>query len=89
MLYGRGMISIIYADDVLFFVPNQDNIDEVINELEDYGLLLNVEGYVYDLLGVEVNTDNQSGKVTLTQGGSTNKVLKEVGILDSNNKTTP
>ena len=68
MLYGIGMIEIIYVDDVLFFGTNQDKIDEFIKELENSGILLNIEEDLYAFLGVEVKTDNQSGKVTLTQG---------------------
>ena len=83
------MIELIYVDDVLLFGTDQDNIDEVIKELEDAGISLTVEEDVYDFLGVEVKTDNQSGKVTLTGGGLTKKVLKIVGILDSNDNTTP
>ena len=30
MLYGRGIIALIYVDDVIFFGPYQDNIDEVV-----------------------------------------------------------
>ena len=67
MFYGRVMIALIYVDDVLLFGPDQDNIDEIIKELEDAGLLLTVEEDVYYLLGVEFKTDNQSGKVTLNQ----------------------
>ena len=33
MFFGRGIIALIYVDDVLLFVPDQDNIDEVIKEL--------------------------------------------------------
>ena len=54
--YGRGIISLIYVDNVLFFGTDQDKIDEVIKELEDAGLLLTVEEDVYALLGVEVKT---------------------------------
>ena len=50
---------------------------------------LTVENDLYAFLGVEFNTDKKSGKVTLTQGGLTKKVLKRVGMLDSNKKTTP
>ena len=75
-------------DDVLFFVPDQNNIDEVIKELEDAGLSLTVEEDVFELLEVEVKTDKKSGKVTLTQGGLTKKVIKTLGIFYSNNNTT-
>ena len=40
-------------------------------------------------MGVEVNTDKQSGKVTMTKGGLTKKVLKKLVMLYSNNNTTP
>ena len=89
MFYGRGIIALIYNDDVLLFGPDQYNIDEVIRELEDSGISLNVEEYVYDFLGVEVNTYNNSGKVTPTQGVLTNKLPKAVRMLDINKKINP
>ena len=89
MFYGIGMIALIYVDDVLLFGPDQYNIDEVIKELEGAGISLNVEEEVYAFLVVEVETDNQSGKVTLTQRGLTKKVLNIVGMLDSNKNITP
>ena len=52
-------------------------------------LLSNIPTLFRNFLGVEFNTDKKSGKVTLTQGGLTKKVLKRVGMLDSNKKTTP
>ena len=89
IFYGIGMIELIYVDDVFFFGPDQDKIDEVINELDDSDLLLNIEDYVYDLLGVKVKTNKHPCKVTLTHGGFTKKVMKTVVSLDSNKKITP
>ena len=89
MFYGREIILLIYVDNMVFFGTDQDKIDEVIKEVEDYGISLTVEEGVYDFLGFEVYTDKQPGKVTLTQVGLTNTVLKIVVMLDSNNKTTP
>ena len=88
MFYGRGTISIIYVNDVLLFDPDQYKVDEVTEELEDAGIQLTFEEDMYALLGVEVNTDNHSGKVTLTQGGFTKKVLNTEGMLYSNKKKT-
>ena len=42
MFYIRGMISLIYVDDVLLFGPDQDNIDDAIKELEDSGVSLTI-----------------------------------------------
>ena len=84
-----GIIALIYVNFVLFFGLDQYNIDEVIKKLEYAGILLNVEEYMYDLLGVDVKNDNKSGKVTLTQEGLTNKMLITVGMLYVNKKTNP
>ena len=50
IFYGIGTIATIYVDDVLFFGPDQDKIDEVIKELEDSGLSLTVKEDLYNLL---------------------------------------
>ena len=88
MFYGIGIISLIYVEDLLLFVSNQDNIDAFIKETEDADILLTVEEDVYDFFGVEVKTYNQSGKVTLTQGGLTQKLLKTLGMLYIKKKIT-
>ena len=57
MFYGRIMIALIYVDDVLLSVPDQDKIDEVTKELEDDGILFTLEEDAYYFLAVEVDTD--------------------------------
>ena len=52
MLYVKGIISLIYVDDVLLFVPDQGNIDEIIKVLEDTRIYLNFEYDVCDFLGM-------------------------------------
>ena len=89
MLYWIFGIATIYLYYVLFFGTDQDKINEVIKEIEDYGLSFTAEEYVYNFLRVEVKTDNQPGKVTLAQGGFTKKVMKIVVMLGNNKKTTP
>ena len=44
---------------------------------------------MYYFFLVEVKADKHPGKVTLNQGGCNKKVLKTVGMLDSNNKINP
>ena len=62
MFYGRVMIALIYVDDAILFGSDQDNIDVSIKQLQYYGLSLTVKEDLYDLLGVEDKTDNQSGR---------------------------
>ena len=89
MLYGRDMIALIYVDDVILSGPDQYKFDEVIAEIEDTGISLTVQEDVQDFLRVEVKTDKNSGKVTLTKGGLKRKLIKTVGMLNINNNTTP
>ena len=67
MFYVRGIISLIYVDTVLLFGTDQDTIGKFIKELQYCVIQLTVEQDVYGLLGVEVNTDNHSGKFTMTE----------------------
>ena len=89
MAYVRGLIALIYVYGVLFFGIDQYKIVYFMKELDDSGLSLNVEQNVYAFLGVKVNADKKSGKVTLNQEGLTKKVLHIVGVLNSYEKTTP
>ena len=50
MFYGKGVIEIIYVDDVLLFVTDQYKIDEVIKELEDSSISFTVGEGAYDFL---------------------------------------
>lgn len=36
--YGRGMAIVVYVDDVLFFGPDESEMEKVINELQTDGL---------------------------------------------------
>ena len=35
LFYGNGMVALIYVDDVVFFGPDQDKIDKLINIMRD------------------------------------------------------
>ena len=95
MLFGRGMIVLIYVDDCLFFGPDGAKIDAFVNELEKgnkemAGMALTREDHdVYHFLGVSVNSNQKSGRVLLTQRGLVDKVLRTVGLDASSKKKTP
>jgi hypothetical protein len=90
MMFGRGMIVLIYVDDCLFFGPDGNKIDAFVNELEKGGMALTREDDdVYHFLGVSVDSNQKSGKVVLTQKGLIDKVLRTVGLDASSKKKTP
>jgi Reverse transcriptase (RNA-dependent DNA polymerase) len=96
MFIGRGMIALSYVDDVLFFGPDLQEIDKVIQELQDAGMPLTIEqDDAYAFLGVDIAPMSQisfeasNEGFYMSQTGLTDKVLKTVGMTDSKQKRTP
>ena len=69
--YGRGMAIAVYVDDVLFFGPNEDEMEKVIDELQTDGFELkrekNGDDTAFSFLGIELEEKN--GEIKLTQHG--------------------
>ena len=89
LFFGKGLVLLVYVDDILVFGPNKHNIDELIKELKDKKMNLTVEDDVYAFLGVEVKTDSKEGVIKLNQKGLIEKVIKATGLQDANGKSTP
>jgi hypothetical protein len=96
MFIGRGMIALSYVDDVLWFGPDLQEIDKVIQELTDNGMPLTVKSDdAYAFLGVDIapmNTisfEQSNDGFYMSQTGLIDKVLCTVGMTDSKVKRTP
>ena len=89
--YGRGMAIVVYVDDVLFFGPDGDAMEVVINELQSDGFELKREksgdDTAYNFLGIHISETD--GVIKLTQHGLIKKFLATVGMTDCNAKQTP
>ena len=89
--YGRGMALAVYVDDVLFFGPDGNEMESVINELQTDGFELKREkagdDTAYNFLGI--NITSADGTIKLTQHGLIKKFLATVGMSDCNAKQTP
>ena len=66
-----------YVDDVLFFGPDEDEMEKVITELQSDGFQLkrekNSDDTVYNFLGIHIEVDNDT--IKMTQFGLIKKVL--------------
>ena len=87
--FGKGMLILVYVDDVLVFGPSQEHIDDMLGNLKNSKMEFSVEEDVYAFLGVELKRNEATGEVTLLQKGLIDKVLKTLGMEDANGKSTP
>ena len=89
LFYADGVVAVCYVDDCLFFGKDQGKIDAAIGSFKSNGYTLTEEEYVFAFLGVEVNTDESTGKVTLPKKGLMQKIKIYCGMENYNYKFTP
>jgi hypothetical protein len=85
----NGVICLVYVDDCLFFARDKSQIQNYIKEIQDAGFELTIEADVYAFLGVEFALDSDTGKISLTQTGLINKIIKMADLENANPKSTP
>ena len=83
LFFGKGLIVVLYVDDVIIFHKDKKPIDELIKALADEFPLTD-EGDVTAYLGVEV-TRRDDGSMHLRQPSSIQKLLDLIGLDDTSN----
>jgi hypothetical protein len=78
------MIVIIYADDILNYCKNEDEINNFIHQMKTDDVVLNKEGSADGYLGV--NIQRNGCQITFTQVGLTKRIIEALG-LDSKHST--
>jgi hypothetical protein len=89
LFYGKGMVALVYVDDVVFFGPDQGKIDKLIKDMSDDGFNINVEEDFFHFLGVDIKKDKNKKTFTLIQTGLIDKVIHALNMKDCNGKQTP
>ena len=79
---------VLYVDDAIVVGSNPAAVEALITQLENDGLDLTREGTLAHYLGVQID-QNESGALTLTQPGLTQRIITALGLDDSRTKTTP
>jgi hypothetical protein len=91
VFHGHGMAIAVYVDDVLFYGPDEQKMEEVITNLQTKGFELKREkagdDSVYDFLGINIR--EQGDFIKLTQHGLIKKFLTTVDMMNCNAKKTP
>jgi Reverse transcriptase (RNA-dependent DNA polymerase) len=78
-----------YCDDQILLSPDESFIEDYVGRLKKlgYDLTLEKEGDVFGSLGINFKPIGK--RIELTQQGLVNKVIKYIGLQDSNSNTTP
>ncbi len=90
----KDMICVIYVDDTIFAGPNQDMIDEEINQLgikqpnEEQPLEFRDEGEISVFLGIKIEQKGDN-EFYLSQPGLIAKVLEAAGMEECNPNIIP
>ena len=89
VFYRNNVIYVLYTDDSILAVPNQDDIDQAISAIKEAGLNITVEGDIQDFLGVNIGRrDDES--ITFLQPHLINKILQAVRLgTERKNRNIP
>ena len=82
------VICIVYVDDTLFFAHDDKNIDEVLMFLRNEEMELEADDEVAGFLGVHIDR-KKDGRITLTQAGLIDRIIKGMNLGDAYGKETP
>ena len=88
MFMKKGLIALMYVDNLLFFGTTDAIIDEMIANLKrDFDL--KVEEDVFAFLGIEIVRDKKGNAISLRQRGLIDKIIQATGIENANKVKTP
>ena len=89
MFIADKVICLTYVDDTLFFARDEKDIDDVIMKLRKLDLTLEVEDDAAGFLGVQITPDAETGEITMTQTGLTDRIIEALGCQDLEDADTP
>ena len=86
--YGDNIIVVQYVDDCGISAPNQERIDQFVNDLKNLGFELTQEGSFAEFLGIKFERLDD-GSISCTQKGLIKKTLEAAKMTDCNPNGVP
>ena len=77
-----------YVDDCGIAAPNQERINQFVNDLKELNFELTQEGTFEEFLGIKFAT-RKDGSIECTQQGLIQKTLEAAGMTNCNPNSTP
>lgn len=89
LMMKKGMLIVIYVDDVGLAAQDPNDIDVLINNLTSRGFELTREGSFSQFLGIKFVRDEANNTITATQTGLIQKIITASGMEDCKSNWTP
>ena len=89
LFISENVICLVYVDATLFFSPNHERIDEIIEKLRNNDMEWEVENSVAGFLGVHIERNELDGTIKLSQKGLTKRIVEALQIEHLSPKQTP
>ncbi|KAL7477781.1 hypothetical protein ACHAW6_003578, partial [Cyclotella cf. meneghiniana] len=86
LFIGHDVVVVVYADDILFFIKDDNKIQHVIDTLKDRGIAICREGTAEGFLGVDIeHSTSQAGcpHITFRQKGLTACIITALALDSS------
>ena len=83
------VILLCYVDDCLMYAKSPQDLQDLLTEMRAIGLQLDEEGNAEGFLGVDIQRDEATGTITLTQVGLIKRILTALGCDDLPAVDTP
>ena len=90
VFYRGHSIYVLYTDDSILAGPDEDELNQIVEDMKTSGLKLTVEGDISDFLGVKVDR-HPDGTIHMTQPQLIDSTLKDLRLEgpDTHIKNTP
>lgn len=86
VFYKGNVIYVLYTDDSILAGPDEQEVNNVIDQIRRAKLDITIEGDLTDFLGVNIDR-KEDGSIHLTQPQLIDQILKDVGMQDSRVKS--
>ena len=90
LFYKGTAVFVLYTDDSILAGPNEDELNQIVEEMSRSGLNLTIEGELSDFLGVKIERLS-NGNFKMSQPHLIQDILRELRLNGTNvaKKTTP
>ena len=82
VFYKGNVMYVLYTDDSILAGPNDDEINDVIQQIKNVGLNITIKGDLQDFLGVNIDR-KPDGSIHLTQPHLIDQILKDLKMTDA------
>ncbi len=92
VFYKGKAMYVLYTDDSILAGPDKQELDDIVKQIQDPdqgGLDITVEGDISDFLGVHIHRDHENNQFVLSQPKLIDSILEELHLLPENAESPP